>query len=527
MDFLTKELEKAFENKYLFLKLLEVVYDKNKKTCTIVFLFPESKDEMNEEERKEVETVVTSLLDINSKVIIKYKKSFLDESLVIREVLAFLKKNFQSCSANITRNNISCERNEENVNIVKLLLAQSVYNFFKNGQFCDELNEYLKRVFIGEFQIVLKCDEKIKIDENILKEKENEIYSTLLYKPKNIVKRYQVCDVFMLFGNEISPNPEHISNIKEEKQSVILSGTISYFSKKSYTKKREKAKGENAKQNSFYTFRLADEGGSIGVTYFSNKTTEKKMDKLCDGTRILCVGDVKTFNNQKTLYIKSLGFCDKAKAIASENYNKTVDALPRQYIMTKPIPYTIKEQENFLATNICYSSFVLSNKFVVYDFETTGLLYDKDDIIEIGACKIVDGKIVETFQTLVSTDKILDDKIVGLTGIDNTMLVNAPSIEIALHDFNVFCEGCILVGYNNLDFDAKFLQYHSNKHDVRFDNEQKDAYILSRAKLSLSKYKLGSVVKELGIVLVDAHRALNDALATAKVFLQLNEIENQ
>ena len=95
--------------------------------------------------------------------------------------------------------------------------------------------------------------------------------------------------------------------------------------------------------------------------------------------------------------------------------------------------------------------------------------------------------------------------------------------EYIIPDFYKFCEGCVLVGYN-VNFDYQFIQKLAGKVGLNFKNEISDAMEIAKSKLKLSNYKLITVVKSLNLVLENAHRAYNDALATAKVYLKLNEI---
>ena len=101
------------------------------------------------------------------------------------------------------------------------------------------------------------------------------------------------------------------------------------------------------------------------------------------------------------------------------------------------------------------------------------------------------------------------------------MVANAPTYELVLADFYKFTRGCVLSAYN-IDFDAKFLDKYAKTILFKFDNEQIDTLVLARQKLrNMPNYKLKTVVTRLGIELESAHRALDDAVATAKAFQKL------
>ena len=183
--------------------------------------------------------------------------------------------------------------------------------------------------------------------------------------------------------------------------------------------------------------------------------------------------------------------------------------------------YVIEEHNKHIMNP---SSTELENAiYVSFDLETTGLFFTQHEIIEIGAVKIENGKITETFSTLIKPEGKISEEITKITGITNEMVKDAPSFQNVLGDFYKFCEGCVLVGYNILEFDIKFLNYHANKFGVDFDHKIEDALILARKFcLGLKRYKLKDVCNHLEIVLENAHRALFDTIATAEVFIKLS-----
>ena len=517
MGVFTEEFSKRFGNKYQFLQLYNVVFNTTENEVTITFLYDEFVPEITDEQRKEIDDFFKEKLNTYAPIRVKFRKSFLDISLIDKEVLNILKAQFQSSVGEITLDNIKIEKDGKDV-AVTLLCNKMVADFLNNRGAEKILEKELAKEFIAHFIVRIKIDNNIQIDLAILDERELSAHSQFL-EPKVRVNRYAVDDVFMLFGNEITPRPEFIKEVKSEKTNVIFSGLILNFQKKNYVKKKEKAKGENAKQSAYYTFTLKDNGGQINCTYFSSVANEKKMDKLCDNTRVITLGNVERFNGNLTYYIKAIGFCSEPRIIKSTP--KLVETENFDFVR----PYIEKQQANIFDIKPSYSDNIISNSFVVYDFETTGLDTNTCDIIEIGAAKIVNGEIKEIFQTLVKPKDPVSDLITNLTGISNEMLESSPNIKVVLPAFKKFCDGCVLCGYNSSMFDDKILNVQARKLENEFDNPTQDVLVLARSKMSSSNYKLGTVVKNLGIVLIDAHRALNDAIATAKVFLKLNEVK--
>ncbi len=528
----TEELKKQFGDKYGFLQVYSVVFSKSENATTITFLFDEKVQEITDEQREELQQFFAEKLNLFSTLRLKFKKSFLDEDLISKQTLKILQSAFKSSIGEICEKDISVVKNDFIQVVVSTtkLVATSL-----EDRGADRfLENALSKEFIAKFDVKIVANENKIIDTSILDKRER-IASQMSMHKGIVTKRYEVGDVFMFFGQDITPKPEYIKNVNEEKMSVILSGVISNFQKKHYIKKREKAKGENAKQSAYYTFTLTDTSGRINCTYFSSMTNEKKMDKLCDDTRIIIVGDVQKFNNSHTCYIRSLGLCNE-KLSAQKNVcdeeeaSKELSALDFEYLQECEEqqhnfvrPYVEKHQVNIFDKKPTYSSYIMDNEFVIYDFETTGLDTNTCEIIEIGAVKIRCGEIVEVFQTLIKPQETIPDIITQVTNISNDMVAFSPSINIVMPAFYEFCKGCVLGGYNSANFDDKILAVQSRKLGVEFDNPTTDVILLARSKMASSNYKLSTVVKNLGIVLIGAHRALNDALATAKVLLKLNE----
>ena len=171
--------------------------------------------------------------------------------------------------------------------------------------------------------------------------------------------------------------------------------------------------------------------------------------------------------------------------------------------------------------------------FVAYDVETTGRQTTIDSIIEIAAIKVVNGEVKETaeytFQELVKPFKrSIRPEITELTGITKDDVSGARQMWEVTSDFVKFIGGDILVGFNNIRFDSKFLARAGRYSQIVIDNLQFDAmrYALSiKDKLSLGeKFSLEVLSEKLGISNPRAHRALADAITTAKVYLKLKEM---
>ncbi|MDO5519738.1 MAG: PolC-type DNA polymerase III [bacterium] len=157
---------------------------------------------------------------------------------------------------------------------------------------------------------------------------------------------------------------------------------------------------------------------------------------------------------------------------------------------------------------------------VVFDIETTGFDSSINHIIEIGAVKVVKGIVVDRYSTFINPGVRIPARITELTSITDEDVKDARTIEEILPEFLSFCEGCTLVAHN-ASFDVGFITYKAKLMGIDIDFTVLDTVSLARLLLPrLSKFKLNLVAKELGISLENHHRAVDDAEATAGIFLR-------
>ena len=334
-----------------------------------------------------------------------------------------------------------------------------------------------------------------------------------------VAQRYNVEIIKDIIGHDITPKPEYLSFITSPKNSVIVAGYIKKIERKEFIRKTGKHAGE---PKAYYNFQIADGKGKIDCIYFSPKKNEKDMDALEEYMYVLLHGDVKLNQlNKLCLYVDKIAL---ATEVAKEEEEKK-EEFKHEGPVVEVEKLTALEQDTMFEPVDKYNKKIMGHTIVVFDIETTGLDPATDQIIELGAVKIENGNIVEKFSTFVKPTKKLGYDIVNLTGITDEMLEDAPPIDLVIKDFYEFSKGCILCGHNIIGFDIKFIRREGENVGLSFDNEIIDTLNEARmSKLKISRFNLGTVVKALGLTLEGAHRAWNDAFATAQVLLKLNEV---
>ncbi|MBR1471286.1 MAG: PolC-type DNA polymerase III [Lachnospiraceae bacterium] len=162
----------------------------------------------------------------------------------------------------------------------------------------------------------------------------------------------------------------------------------------------------------------------------------------------------------------------------------------------------------------------LADAFVVFDIETTGFVPKMNKIIEIGAVKVVNGEIVERFSELINPQEPIPLEIEKLTSISDSQVMDKETIEVILPRFLDFCKGCVLVAHN-AKFDTSFIRYYAEKLGYTYDFTHTDTIELARLLMKkMGKYTLDHLAKELNIPAFHHHRAVDDAEATALIFVK-------
>lgn len=170
---------------------------------------------------------------------------------------------------------------------------------------------------------------------------------------------------------------------------------------------------------------------------------------------------------------------------------------------------------------------MFEDSFVIVDLETTGLSPKNSEIIEIGAIKVIDNKVVDTMDVFVRPSRPLSWFTTNLTGITNEMVDEGLSAKEALKVFDEFSFGMRLMAHN-ANFDMSFLDVYMKKElgkGVRMDSM--DTLLLSRAIVKdVPNYKLETLANRFNIDYSGAHRSLRDCEITLDVYNNIRKMYN-
>lgn len=185
------------------------------------------------------------------------------------------------------------------------------------------------------------------------------------------------------------------------------------------------------------------------------------------------------------------------------------------YVVNDIVPLNIITKDDMRSVN---------DEIIIYDVETTGLNRDKDRLTEIGAVKIKNLRVIDSFNIMVNPERPIPQHIVELTGINDGMVANAPKEREAVEEFFRFCGDNPVMVAHNARFDNSMIDAVCNRHNIPHEYTSIDTLVMSRAMLTdLGRHTLDSVARHLKLGKFDHHRASDDAMILAKIFIKLME----
>lgn len=517
MSILQKIADLGFDKKRI--KLDEAVFNSKKDELVLHFMYPEDKT-ISVDEKKSILDVISKDIGDLCKVTVKFNKSCFDEEVIYERIEEYIEKYYKALKNELSRDDITIRQLSGDEPGAEIIIScdEMRKQVFVNKNFDTDLKAFLLRKFFFDFVITL-CVDKQSTNLGELLNNMPHVDTGLsdALAKENQINRMEIELGECFYGKYMPNKVDFIANIDAENgNEVMVAGVVTNVALTTFTSK-VKVDGEPMERKKF-AFTLTDPSGFINVVVFPQDKMLKSLDCIEDGVTLAVGGTINEFNGNKSLRVNSISKCDILTKELKRVYRKVND----DYYFVKPqTVFETQQMDLFNKTNKVTDYWDTHDSVVVFDLETTGFDAKSCKIIEIGAVKITKGSIIQTFQTLVNPGSKIPDEITKLTHIDDSMVESAPSIEQVLPDFYKFVDGCVLSAYN-IDFDYSFLSFNGEKLRLLFDNEQIDTLRLVRDKVpSLSNYKLGTVVKALDITLNNAHRALADAYATAKVFVKL------
>ncbi len=514
------------EERFFKLSTCEIKGESGAEHVYLTLLVPAEKyDEYLDEQKGEaylrtkVQLELANLLPEGMTLHVVFKKSVTTDTQIIYTIMDFLKRENRILTPKILPQDISIKIERNEYIEIRFAVSQPVYEFCKTNNIADRLKDCLDSMFLEDSEILF----------DITKEEEDLPLHKLQTPPLRLYE-YQLTEP--LYGTP-TRRAKYISDaleINAEIEAIALTGIVAGL--REFPRK-------NVENLFYYLFKIDDKTSSIDVKCFP-RTKEQcnAMRLLENGDTVVIEGSLRRDDrtNKIVLWVKSISKArvDYEKALKEMKYL----SCPECYVTVSPKPYeeaktavnvTMFDDQQVAEEALDYiSPKLLGKTFVAFDTETTGLNQNNDDvIIELSAVKIVDGVLTETWQTFVNPFTAvrtkLSEEIIKLTHITDDMLRLAPTFNKVVGDFYKFCFGATLVAHNAA-FDMSMLLEPARKLGYNFDNPVIDTLAMAREIFpKLPRHKLTYLCEQLDIKFEgDAHRAIYDAIACAKLFKKLS-----
>lgn len=478
----------------------------NKDNSLVITLIVNAKDydnKLSAELKDKVRTVTRKLVPecYNPKIL--FKKTISDESYINQLINDFFYKESPLVLRKLSDCSITTETGYDTIT-VNLDLPPYLYSFMEKNGYAEKLAGFLNSEIMETVEVALTLNTKSDKQASLIKRKPQE--------HKTSLKIIEVYDLKSVVG-AISRMPKYISEaLKAESENQTVCGKVSQFSQK-VSKNTGKP---------FFTMKLDDTTGQIEAVFFAKDeaSAESFAREIYDGALVCVEGPVKlsTYTGSFTLQIRRISTC----AINYASIKQDIDYYEEsdEYMTISPEPYIDEEQLNLFDDELPAPE-ALKGDYVIFDLETTGLNPTTDKIIEIGAVKMRDGRLIETFSTLINPECHIPEAASATNNIFDKDVADAPTLDKVIGDFYKFTRNATLVGHNAEAFDYSFLAYWGKQHRYNFDNAISDTLKIAKEKGVKGKLNLGTLCDKFDIPLDKAHRALYDAVATAKLFRKL------
>ncbi|SHJ42148.1 DNA polymerase-3 subunit alpha [Hathewaya proteolytica DSM 3090] len=566
IDVLRDELPENEKDYTEDLKLIKVQYFKSRETLVLVM---KSKNSISDMVRHKIVDIYKKYFNRLCNVELKLYKDISSVTLTeaIQEYWEEIIKATEEIDPLVKQCLSKCSRvAEEDVLTLKYGNA-FICKFLKNKGLEKRLSQEINSIFGLQCAVNLQFDKELErqciieeqenIDKSIkniaIKKEAKSNVSNSLPKTSSQGKEQSSS---VIFGKSIKEESVPIKDIPMEEGIICVEGEIFKLEIK-----------ETKTSKKFFVFSITDNTGSlIGKVFTNNSNVEKLEDNFKVGTHCKIKGQLKEDLFAKELVImansiclttkiEKLDLCDEKRV--ELHLHTTMSAMDGMTSASKLISRAAKwghraiaitdhgvaqafpeamdsgkknnikilygmeaymvDDDSKIAINTDCEDFKC--EFVVFDIRKTGNCYKKDKIIEISACKVKEGKIVDVFQKLINPEMEIPYNICEDTKITNDMVLNCEPLEHVFKEFIEFCKGAILTSYD-IELSMAFINYNCELLGLKINNGYLDILHMCRYLVSgVKKFKLTVVAKHFGILCDNIHRAEDSVKVMTQIFL--------
>lgn len=503
-------------------------------------------------------TGVVVLVDVDSKLNIEVIKSYfkyfscnLNLAPNIMNILLNRELKYDSETQEvrlIVHNHFEFELVRDNLHKVESVIKNygitAEFGCYENTQFYDlsKEDEELKKVALNMKKEEKNSEEEVKV----VLDNTNLIYGKKIGRVTHKIKYLETDMSNVCVEGKIFSVESFVTRNNKVIVTILLSDRSNSATAKLFLDKNDKnlpvilgLKNKYVKISGHVTYDMYAKGDIIRVLAMSlekeNKVLDNAQDKRCElhiHTMMSSVDSVIDANKLVDFALEN-----EYSAIGVVDHS-SVQSFPTIFNATKKTDLkvlygaefnVVDSEVKLIFNNLKQEKLKFDDTYVVFDFETTGLnAFGDDRIIEVGAVKIKNGEIVDKFDELCNPGFSIGQTTTEITGIKNSMLLGKRSDKQVIKEFIDWIEDLPIVA-QNAEFDFDFLSNAANMYGYsKIENSVLDTLTISRViHPEWSRHGLAALTKRYKVQLENHHRALDDAIATAKIFaFQLEEIKN-
>ncbi|MFQ6772849.1 MAG: PolC-type DNA polymerase III [Clostridia bacterium] len=508
-----QNIQDYLDEKYQGLKYKNAIYDRRTNKLCICFLYSSG---LFSNETADIDKLKRDLInDLNlPELEIKLEKSTLTADVIATHLYMDIKNKIPSLARTLNMSDINVKSMGGKDISVTIALPDVTKKYAEETEKSREIKAILEKQYFCNASVGFVDKGTLDDNSNAI-EKHREFMQSSQTPTQNIV--YNLTNKINVVGKNNYSTAIDFTSVKEPIKDIVICGQVKFVEQRKFNKKIVKDGVETTEERPYFTISISERGKIMYVSIFCRAEDVESLSKLKAGDKVAMRGQFKEYQGKLSFTANEMCLCE------FETYEDKIiyKSVNKDYHIVTPEPFVDNTQVDIFGENEIKND-KMKGEYVVFDIETSGLSPETDEIIEIGAVKIQDDKIVSTFSVLIKPSFPVSEEITNLTGISNEMLENCESINNVMPDFYKYCHGATLVGHNLEDFDFKFVDKTAKKLLYNFDNPRMDTLIMARNTVrGVSNYKLGTLVNHFNIPLVNAHRAWADALATAKLFIKI------
>ena len=530
-----KETNGEFKNA---LRLQEVIYNQEEHSATIRFTVNYFHYNEIIKKKNYIENATKSIFPSNVKIAVEFLRTYIDNDKVSAELKKWFAESFPILYVSFLGFSLLSYDKQMNIMYIIMDFDITAEKLIADISFQKKAKEAMGQKFACFFDINFtykKCESDVSSSDSL-------VADVVTYR--KIDRFINVTNIVTLVGKDLCENAVKIGDdVTEEGVAMACAAAENTLLKATYIEdllpnlKDVMICGTVTRVNSFQTktgktlfiINLEDFTGSYTVKYFAIDKNAALMQHIHNESSIIVKGKTvkDAYDNSTVFLASSISFCKLPKDFKRELPPPPIPA--PHYVTVQPKPIKIDAQSTMFYTPGDISKvpdFIKNKNIVVFDIETTGLNVMEDRLTEIGAVRIKDGMITESFTTLINPYQTIPQEVVEKTGITNQMVVNSPSWDKVAFDFYKFCYGAVLAGHNIDNFDVPFIKNACKSLKLPFDHETIDTLTLARKYFAgkVKNFKLETLIDYYNIEVAAHHRALDDCVANAQVLLRMSEM---